>query len=215
MSKSYIPTLKVCILGNTDVGKTCLSNKLIKNDKYVHNYLEEPTIGASFMCKTYKLNNKAYKINIWDTAGQERYRSLASMYYRDVVVAVIVYDITNYESWLDKDYWINKLRKNTPDSSILVVGNKYDLAERIKIDMSEIDEFTSLNPDIKHIFFSTKDKNSNSSKILDIIVDEYKDKIEKGILFNIPLYETKKNSVALDKERYWCSYTFNNIFGCC
>lgn len=215
MSKSYIPTLKVCILGNTDVGKTCLSNKLIKNDKYVHNYLEEPTIGASFMCKTYKLNNKAYKINIWDTAGQERYRSLASMYYRDVVVAVIVYDITNYESWLDKDYWINKLRKNTPDSSILVVGNKYDLAERIKIDMSEIDEFTSLNPDIKHIFFSAKDKNSNSSKILDIIVDEYKDKIEKGILFNIPLYETKKNSVALDKERYWCSYTFNNIFGCC
>ena len=215
MNTKTLPTLKVCILGNTDVGKTCLSNKLIKNDKYVHNYLEEPTIGASFMCKTYKLNNKAYKINIWDTAGQERYRSLASMYYRDVVVAVIVYDITNYESWLDKDYWINKLRKNTPDSSILVVGNKYDLAERIKIDMSEIDEFTSLNPDIKHIFFSTKDKNSNSSKILDIIVDEYKDKIEKGILFNIPLYETKKNSVALDKERYWCSYTFNNIFGCC
>ena len=215
MSKSYIPTLKVCILGNTDVGKTCLSNKMIKNEKYVHNYLEEPTIGASFMCKTYKLNNKAYKINIWDTAGQERYRSLASMYYRDVVVAVIVYDITNYESWLDKDYWINELRKNTPNSSILLVGNKYDLVENMKVYISDIEDFTESNPDIKHVFFSTKDKTSNSNKILDIIVEEYKDKVEKGMLFDVPLYEPKKTSVALDKERYWCSYTFNNIFNCC
>ena len=85
----------------------------------------------------------------------------------------------------------------------------------MKVYISDIEDFTESNPDIKHIFFSAKDKSSNSNKILDIIVEEYKDKVEKGILFDVPLYEPKKTSVALDKERYWCSYTFNNIFNCC
>ena len=214
MSRKDLPTIKVCILGETGVGKTCISNKLIKDKRYVHNYLEEPTIGAAFMCRTYENNNNLNKINIWDTAGQERYRSLASMYYRDTVVALLVYDITNYESWSELDYWINELRQNSTNTTIILIGNKYDLVDKMKTDLNELDEFTKLNEDIKHIFFSAK-KDDNCNKILDLIVNDYEDKIERGILFNIPLHSPKNTRVDLDKERYWCSNAFNNIFNCC
>ncbi len=212
MSRKDLPTIKVCILGETGVGKTCLSNKLTKGNRYVHNYLEEPTIGASFMCRTYEHNNNnLYKINIWDTAGQERYRSLAPMYYRDTVVALVVYDITNYESWSELEYWVDELRKNTTNTTILLIGNKYDLVDNIKIHLNEIEDFTRLNNDVKHIFFSAK-KDDNCNKILDLIIDDYEDKIKRGIMFNIPLYSPKNTKVNLDKERYWCS---NSLDKCC
>ena len=215
MSRKHIPTIKVCILGETGVGKTCLSNKLVKDDEYNHNYLEQPTIGASFMCKNYKHNDKTYKINIWDTAGQERYRSLASMYYRDVVVAIIVYDVTDYDSWNELEYWVGEVVKNSPKSSILLVGNKFDLKEDIKIDTSDIDEFIKKYDNVKHIFFSAK-VGYSSSKILDIVAEDFQDKVNRGVLFDIPLYSPKNTTIKLDdKERYWCTTSLNSIFNCC
>lgn len=214
MSHKELPTIKVCILGETGVGKTCISSKLTKGDDYVHNYLEEPTIGASFMCKRYDCKGKYYRINIWDTAGQERYRSLASMYYRGVVVALLVYDVTNYDSWNELDYWIGELRKNTPNSTIIVIGNKFDLKEDIKVDGNDIDEFINKYDDIKHIFYSAK-VGYKSNKILDLIVDDFEDKIERGVLLEIPLHSPKNTSINLDKERYWCSNIFNNYLNCC
>ena len=212
MNAKELPTIKVCILGETGVGKTCISSKLTKGEDYVHNYLEEPTIGASFMCKRYDYKDKYYRINIWDTAGQERYRSLASMYYRGVVVALLVYDVTNYDSWNELDYWIGELRKNTPNSTIIVIGNKFDLKEDIKVDGSDIDEFINKYDDIKHIFYSAK-VGYKSNKILDLIVDDFEDKIEKGVLLEIPLHSPKNASISLDKERYWCYNILN--WNCC
>ena len=58
-------------------------------------------------------------------------------------------------------------------------------------------------------------KDVNCNKILDLIVNDYEDKIERGVLFNIPLHSPKNTRVDLDKERYWCSNAFNNIFNCC
>ena len=139
------------------------------------------------MCKNYKYNDKTYKINIWDTAGQERYRSLASMYYRDVVVAIIVYDVTDYDSWNELEYWVGEVVKNSPKSSILLVGNKFDLKEDIKIDTSDIDEFIKKYDNVKHIFFSAK-VGYSSSKILDIVAEDFQDKVNRGVLFDIPLF---------------------------
>ena len=212
MSHKDLPTIKVCVLGETGVGKTCLSNKLTKEYNYKHNYLEEPTIGASFMCRKYEdSDNNLYRINIWDTAGQERYRSLAPMYYRDTVVALIVYDITNYESWSELEYWVDELCKNTTNTTIILIGNKYDLVDNMKINLNEIDEFTKLNENVKHIFFSAKN-DDNCNKILDLIVKDYQDKIKRGVMFNIPLYSPKNTKVNLDKGRYWCS---NSLDNCC
>lgn len=69
------------------------------------------------------------KLNIWDTAGQESYRSLARIYYRDSQAAIIVFDITNKNSFDDVDFWINELRSLQDKCSIFIVGNKRDLVE--------------------------------------------------------------------------------------
>ncbi|KAI7809593.1 putative ras-related protein Rab-31 [Triplophysa rosa] len=86
-----IRELKVCLLGDTGVGKSSIVCRFVQ-DHFDHNI--SPTIGASFLTKTVPCGNELHKFLIWDTAGQERFHSLAPMYYRGSAAAVIVYDIT-------------------------------------------------------------------------------------------------------------------------
>ncbi|XP_055007340.1 ras-related protein Rab-31 [Boleophthalmus pectinirostris] len=86
-----IRELKVCLLGDTGVGKSSIVCRFVQ-DHFDHNI--SPTIGASFLTKTVPSGNELHKFLIWDTAGQERFHSLAPMYYRGSAAAVIVYDIT-------------------------------------------------------------------------------------------------------------------------
>ena len=83
--------VKVCIIGDTDVGKTSLSTR------YCHGEFPQnstPTIGASFLQRRVMTDNIEVSVQIWDTAGQERFRSMAPMYYRGAKAAVIVFDVT-------------------------------------------------------------------------------------------------------------------------
>lgn len=66
---------------------------------------KEPTIGAAFLTQAVVLEDSTVKFEIWDTAGQERYRSLAPMYYRGASAAIVVYDITNAESFKGESSW--------------------------------------------------------------------------------------------------------------
>ena len=115
--------IKLCIIGDSGVGKTCISSRLVdgafKPD-------EKSTIGASFVSTT--IENT--KIVIWDTAGQEKYRSMVGMYYRGASGAIIVYDITNKQSFVDVTTWHTDLMKTaTDDIALCVVGNKSDLTD--------------------------------------------------------------------------------------
>ena len=82
------------MVGESAVGKSSLTIRFVSNHFKEHG---QPTIGASFLSKTLPIQQtgRSIKFNIWDTAGQEKYRSLASLYYRGVDIAIIVYDITN------------------------------------------------------------------------------------------------------------------------
>lgn len=82
------------MVGESGVGKSSLTIRFVSNHFKEHG---QPTIGASFLSKTLQIQQtgRSIKFNIWDTAGQEKYRSLASLYYRGVDIAIIVYDITN------------------------------------------------------------------------------------------------------------------------
>ena len=77
--------------------------------------------------------DKRVKTTIWDTAGQERYRSLAPMYYRGAAAAVVVYDVTNKDSFNGAKSWVKELqRRGDPNVVIALAGNKADLEQRRK-----------------------------------------------------------------------------------
>lgn len=89
------------------------------------------TIGVEFGSRIVNIGGKSVKLQIWDTAGQERFRSLIPSYIRDSTVAVVVYDITNINSFLQTSRWIDDVRtERGSDVIIMLVGNKTDLADK-------------------------------------------------------------------------------------
>ncbi|KAA1076911.1 hypothetical protein PGT21_023841 [Puccinia graminis f. sp. tritici] len=117
---------KVVILGMQGVGKTSIVHRYTTGS---FSYSLTSTIGASFCTKKLSVDGCKVRLQIWDTAGQERFRSMAPMYYRGANAAILVYDITNQESFLDIQNWLDELRQNmSGDLIIQIVGSKADLA---------------------------------------------------------------------------------------
>uniref|UniRef100_A0A6B2LJU4 Uncharacterized protein n=1 Tax=Arcella intermedia TaxID=1963864 RepID=A0A6B2LJU4_9EUKA len=114
------------LLGESAVGKSSLVLRFVKG-QFME--FQEPTIGAAFLTQSVCLNDTTVKFEVWDTAGQERYHSLAPMYYRGAQAAIVVFDITNTESFLKAQNWVKELqKKGSPDVVIALAGNKLDLA---------------------------------------------------------------------------------------
>ncbi|KAK3575237.1 hypothetical protein QTP86_023435, partial [Hemibagrus guttatus] len=98
----------------------------------------EATIGIDFLSKTMYLEDRTVRLQLWDTAGQERFRSLIPSYIRDSTVAVVVYDITNVNSFQQTSKWIDDVRtERGSDVIIMLVGNKTDLADKRQITIEE------------------------------------------------------------------------------
>uniref|UniRef100_A0A3Q2LR48 Ras-related protein Rab-6B n=1 Tax=Equus caballus TaxID=9796 RepID=A0A3Q2LR48_HORSE len=98
----------------------------------------QATIGIDFLSKTMYLEDRTVRLQLWDTAGQERFRSLIPSYIRDSTVAVVVYDITNLNSFQQTSKWIDDVRtERGSDVIIMLVGNKTDLADKRQITIEE------------------------------------------------------------------------------
>ncbi|XP_045905696.1 ras-related protein Rab-5A-like isoform X2 [Micropterus dolomieu] len=123
---------KLVLLGESAVGKSSLVLRFVKGQ--FHEF-QESTIGAAFLTQTVCLDDTTVKFEIWDTAGQERYHSLAPMYYRGAQAAIVVYDITNEESFARAKNWVKELqRQASPNIVIALSGNKADLANKRAVD---------------------------------------------------------------------------------
>jgi Ras-related protein Rab-11A len=120
---------KIVLLGDSGVGKSNLVFRFTKNE---FNKDSKSTIGVEFATKTVQIeDNKLVKAQIWDTAGQERYRSIASSYYRGAVGALLVYDVTDRNSFNHVPMWLKEVEENAEkDCLIMLVGNKTDLTEQ-------------------------------------------------------------------------------------
>jgi Ras-related protein Rab-5C len=119
---------------------------------------------AAFLTQTVQLDDATVKFEIWDTAGQERYRSLAPMYYRGAAAAVVVYDITNPDSFTGAKSWVKELqRRGDPNVVIALAGNKADLESRRKVEFEEANAYAEENG-ILHL--ETSAKNANNVKAL-------------------------------------------------
>ncbi|XP_047038356.1 ras-related protein Rab-31 isoform X1 [Helicoverpa armigera] len=130
---------KIVVLGSQGVGKTSLVVRYI--GKMFSKHIS-PTIGASFFTCNINLDNARVKLQVWDTAGQERFRSMAPMYYRNANAALLVFDITNFNSFVAIKGWVKELQSNVPEAMVLsVVGNKSDLEELRAVQASEAAQF--------------------------------------------------------------------------
>uniref|UniRef100_A0A8C3PL77 RAB6A, member RAS oncogene family n=1 Tax=Calidris pygmaea TaxID=425635 RepID=A0A8C3PL77_9CHAR len=119
---------KLVFLGEQSVGKTSLITRFMY-DSFDNTY--QATIGIDFLSKTMYLEDRTIRLQLWDTAGQERFRSLIPSYIRDSAAAVVVYDITNVNSFQQTTKWIDDVRtERGSDVIIMLVGNKTDLADK-------------------------------------------------------------------------------------
>lgn len=117
---------KVVLVGNSNAGKTSIVSRYVSNS---FNFDETATIGAAFTSYSVVIGEQKIRLNIWDTAGQERYKSLVSLYYRDVDICIIVADTSDYKI-KDIEEWITEYeRKKNKTSIIVVVANKCDLSD--------------------------------------------------------------------------------------
>ena len=116
---------KLVILGASGVGKTCLGLRFVK-DQFVS--YTASTIGASFLVKEVSVGNEKITLQIWDTAGQERFRSMAPLYYRGAVAAILVFSITDEASFAKLQEWVRELQGNVEEPLVLAIAcNKADL----------------------------------------------------------------------------------------
>mmetsp|Transcript_11718 Transcript_11718/g.30628 ORF Transcript_11718/g.30628 Transcript_11718/m.30628 type:complete len:196 (-) Transcript_11718:371-958(-) len=161
MSAARVCHFKLVLLGDTAVGKSCLVVRFVRDEFFE---FQEPTIGAAFLTQSVATGAATVKFEIWDTAGQERYRSLAPMYYRGAAAAIVVYDITNKDSFNGAKSWVKELqRRGDPNAVIALAGNKADLQSKRKIDYQEAQQYAEENG-IMHI--ETSAKNDTNVKSL-------------------------------------------------
>ena len=128
-------SFKYIIIGDAYVGK---SNLLLR---YAHGQFKDDyqlTIGVEFAAKNVKIRGKTYRIQIWDTAGQESFRSITRGYYKSSVCALVVYDISNKESFNNISTWIEDCKNQSPKTIFFVlVGNKSDLEDKRQVSTEE------------------------------------------------------------------------------
>ena len=155
-SQEYDYLFKLLLIGNSSVGKSSLLFRFVENvwdDNFV------PTIGVDFVSyiynnslinlqklKTLEVNGKKVKLQIWDTAGQERFKNITASYYRGGNGVLVVYDITDRESFDNLNSWLIEIEKNANKNVYkLLIGNKSDLEDKRKVTYQEGKDFATSN----------------------------------------------------------------------
>ena len=138
-ASSSINNYKIVVIGDINVGKTSILSRF-RYRSFEQSYM--PTLGIDFFTKNLFYEDKTIRLILWDTAGQERFRSLIPSYLKNADCIIIVYDITNKDSFNSLTHWLNDAKNNTIEGTIFVIcGNKIDLKEKRVVTNEEIDEY--------------------------------------------------------------------------
>ena len=138
-TEDYEFIFKVLLLGNSNVGKSSLFLRFVDdiwNDTFV------PTIGVDFKIKTFDIDEKKIKMQIWDTAGQERFKNIIASYYRGAHGILLIYDVTDKDSFKNLSNWLIEIEKNASKNVLKVlIGNKSDLEDKRVVTYNQGKEF--------------------------------------------------------------------------
>ena len=215
--QEYDYLFKLLLIGNSSVGKSSLLFRFVENvwdDSFV------PTIGVDFVSiyyiykfqklKTLEVNGKKVKLQIWDTAGQERFKNITASYYRGGNGVLVVYDITERESFENLNSWLIEIEKNANKNVYkLLIGNKCDLEDKRKVTYQEGKDFAESNG-MKFIETSAKTA-SKVQEAFELLTNEIiKSNInkEKGL-------EKKENTRAVHLSPGGADISQKKNKGCC
>ena len=175
MSEEYEYVFKVIVIGDSGVGKSNIFSRFMKNQ---FDRDSMTTIGVDFSSKTLKIRNEIVKAQVWDTAGQDQFRSLAKCYYKGAIGALLVYDISNYESFKNIEKWLAEAKDHADEHLVtLLIGNKSDLEERRAVKIEEGMVFAKAQG---FGFLETSAKNNlNVEEAFTRLLEEVFDKLEK------------------------------------
>lgn len=156
LSSYYDYIYKVLLLGDSAVGKTCFLLRY-SDDSFTENHIS--TIGLDYRLKMITLENeKIVKMQIWDTAGQDRFRAITKNYYKGAHGIVLIYDVTNLQSFNNIKNWLSQIKENTTEKvKIVLVGNKIDEEHLRKVSH---EEGKKLSEEYNLEFFETSAKNN-------------------------------------------------------
>jgi len=159
-----LPSHKVVFLGDSSVGKTSIINQYITNSCHPDH---QTTIGIDFFSKEIHDIEKPIQLQIWDTAGQEKFHSLIPSYIKPSTVAVLVYDITQRNSFESIQKW-RQMVMDVAKPTIIIAGNKIDLDSNRQVSFEEGKKFAD---DIGASFVETSARtNENIKELFDIVV---------------------------------------------
>ena len=146
---------KVLLLGDSTVGKTCF---LMKYTDKTFQDIHMATIGLDYRLRSMRLKSgKSIKLQIWDTAGQDRFRAITKNYYKGSHGIILIYDITNTQSFENVKTWVNQIREEASSNVIIyIAGNKVDMEDERKVDR---DDGEKLAEELGFPFVETSAKN--------------------------------------------------------
>lgn len=189
-------TYKILLLGDSGVGKTSIIRSLT-GSQFSHNMLT--TVGIDFVKVTFDVDGARVRLQIWDTAGQERFRSITRFQYRATKGLLLVYDITNRQSYETLSYWLNSIEKDIDQSNkepipIIIVGNKCDLEEARMVTTDEGNQVADKN--FLPAFYETSAaQNANVRECFSRLAQEVTE------VFNPELMNMyKRSSIATDNK---------------
>lgn len=194
---------KIIVVGSYQTGKTSLVEQYV-NETFARE--SRSTIGVDFRVKHLNYDDKIIKAYIWDTAGQERFMTIVSSYYRTINGAILVFDLSDKESFDMLDRWMTELEnhKKGQDITIMLVGNKSDLGKCEVTENNILEFMQKANCPIQYIKASAK-TGHNVSKIFETLVYNVYEK-------NKQVKTNEKNFLQIEMPT--TKKTWANYFGC-
>jgi Ras-related protein Rab-1A len=201
---NYNYLFKLLLIGDSSVGKSSILTQFA-DQAFISSYIS--TIGVDFKIRTIDLDGKIIKLHAWDTSGEERFRTITSSYYRGTHGIIIVYDITDRDSFKHVKYCIKEVEKYASDNvKMLLVGNKCDLESKREVSKQEGKELAN---EYKIPFLETSAKeNSNINETFMSLASE----IRNAVINNEIKMNEKKKEYTVDPDK---SESIIPHKGCC
>ena len=155
--------LKLIVLGDTYCGKSSILNRY-KNNKFSES--GSSTIGVDFFNIPITKNDVNYTLHIWDTSGQEKFNSIITSYYRNIAVAILVFDLSRKETFNNISKWLDNIKYYSKESPIIrLIGNKCDITTISQYEINKL----CIEYNIIYLEVSAK-QNYNINTIFTVII---------------------------------------------